>query len=403
MTTFADIGINSNLIEGLKKVGITQPTEIQAKAIPLQLKNKDIIGQSQTGSGKTLAYLLPLFQKINSDKREMQAIILAPTHELAMQINQEIRILAENSGLPVTSLPIIGEVNILRQVEALREKPHVIVGSVGRIQELISRKKISAHSIKTIVIDEGDKLLAQNDINRVKAVIKATMKDRQLVVFAAHIAGKAIAEAKGLMSEAEVVKIEERVLVNSAITHQYFTAESQRDKLELLRKLIAAFKPEKAIVFVNDNDDIQRITEKLQSHNYQAQKILGRVSKEERQRAIESFRQEKTRLLVASDIAARGLDIKGVTHIFSLDLPEDATEYLNRSGRTGRSGQTGMSVTLVTEKEIPIIKRYEKELKIKIANRAVYKGAIINPGKGRPAVKKRVPAQPTAKARKKHK
>lgn len=391
MTTFAEIGLDDKIINGLAKSGITQPTEIQAKAIPILLKNKDLIGQSQTGSGKTLAYLLPIFQKINSDKREMQAIILAPTHELAMQINREIKILADNSGVPVTSLPIIGEVNIARQIEALREKPHIVVGSVGRIQELINKKKISAHTIKTIVIDEGDRLLDQNDINRVKAVIKSTMRDRQLMVFAAHINNKASGVAKELMHEPEVVKIEEKQMVNTDITHYYFEAESQRDKLEILRKLIHAFQVKKAIVFVNNSDDIERITEKLQSLNFKAYKILGKVSKEERQRALEGFRaEEETRLLVASDIAARGLDVKGVTHVFNLDLPEDALEYLNRSGRTGRSGEQGTSISIVTEREIVVLKRYEKELHIKITKRGVFKGAIIDPSKGRPSAKKAI-------------
>lgn len=390
MTTFAAIGLNEKLVAGLNKGGISEPTEIQAKTIPLLLQNKDLIGQSQTGSGKTLAYLLPLFQKINYEKREMQAIILAPTHELAMQINQEIKKLAENSGLPVTSSPIIGEVNILRQIETLREKPQIIVGSVGRIQELIARKKISAHTIKTIVIDEGDRLLDQNDINRVRAVIKTTMKDRQLMVFAAHINEKTLAIAKELMQDAVVIKISAKPLVNSNISHFYFIAESQRDKLEVLRKLIAAYRPKKAIVFVNNSEEIQRITEKLQYHHYKAHKILGRVSKEERQRALEGFRNEEIQILVASDIAARGLDVKGVTHIFNMDLTEQTMEYLHRAGRTGRSGQLGTAVTIITEREIPIIKRYEKELQIKISKKDVFKGLVVDPRQGRPPVKKKV-------------
>lgn len=198
MVTFDEIGLNSRLIAGLNKVGITKPTEIQAKVIPIALTNKDIIGQSQTGSGKTLAYLLPLFQKINSGKREMQAIVLAPTHELVMQIDKQVKILAENSGVPVTSIPIIGDVNISRQIIALREKPHIIVGSVGRLQELINKRKINTHTVKSIVIDEGDRLLDQNDVNRVRAIIKTTMKDRQLMVFAAHIDEKTLVVAKEL-------------------------------------------------------------------------------------------------------------------------------------------------------------------------------------------------------------
>lgn len=376
MTTFAEIGLNLQLIEGLSKGGITQPTEIQAQVIPMALENKNIIGQSQTGSGKTLAYLLPLFQKINSEKREMQAIVLAPTHELVMQIYSQIKILAKNSGVPITSIPIIGDVNISRQIEALREKPQVVVGSIGRLQELIIKKKVNSHTIKTIVIDEGDRLLDKNDVTRVKAVIKTTMKDRQLMVFAAHIDKKTLAVAKELMVDAEVVKIEDKNLVNANINHMYFIAESPRDKVDTLRKLIAAFKIKKAIAFVNNIADIERITEKLQYHHYKAYKIFGRESKEERQRALERFRSGEIQVLVASGIAARGLDIKDVTHVFNLDLPEDAKEYLNRTGRTGRNGQMGTAVSIITKREISIVKSYERELNITIDKKKIFKGVI---------------------------
>lgn len=388
MTTFDQIGLNTELINGLSKGGITEPTEIQSQVIPIALENKNIIAQSPTGSGKTLAYLLPLFLKISSEKREMQAIVLAPTHELVMQVHKQIKLLAENSGLNVTSVPIIGDVNISRQIEALREKPHIVVGSAGRVQELINRKKIKAHTVKTIVIDEGDRLLDQSDVNRVTAVIKATMRDRQLMVFAAHINQKAMAVAKELMLEAEVVKIEDKSLVNTNINHAYFLVDSQRDKFDILRKLIAAYEVKKAIIFVNNNEDIQRIMEKLQYHHYQVDKILGRVSKEERQRALEGFRGEGTRLLLASDIAARGLDIKGVTHIFNLDLPEDSIEYLNRSGRTGRNGQAGTAVSIVTEREISLIKKYAKDLKIKMLKKKVFRGIITDLDKARSSINK---------------
>jgi len=377
MITFAQIGINPQLIEGLKKANITEPTGIQAKVIPLALKNQDVIGQSQTGSGKTLAYLLPLFQKINCTKREMQALVLAPTHELVMQIDKQIKTLAENSGIPITSTPIIGDVNIARQIEELREKPHVIVASVGRLQELISKKKINSQTIKTIVIDEGDRLLDQNDVNRVKAVIKTTMKDRQMMVFAAHIDNKTLAVAKELMNDAEFIKIEEQNLVNQDISHVYFIADSQRDKFDVLRKLIAAYKIEKAIVFINNSEAIERTTEKLRYHHYKVYKISGSSTKEERHRALEGFRNGAIKILIASDIAGRGLDIQDITHVFNLDLPEVAKEYLNRAGRTGRSGQKGTSVSVVTERELAILKRFERELNIKIDKKRVYGGLVV--------------------------
>lgn len=375
-TTFDELGLNSNLIEGLKKANITNPTDIQIKTIPLALENKDIIGQSQTGSGKTLAYLLPIFQKIDSSKREMQAIILAPTHELVMQIDHEVKLLAENSGIPVTSTSIIGDVNKLRQIEKLREKPHIIVGSTGRILELIKAKKISAHTVKTIVIDEGDRLFDDKNIGAVKDVIKTTMRDRQLMIFSATIGEKAINTAQSLMKEPEVIRIEDNLQVNSDITHQYIVVE-QRDKIEMLRKLVAAAKPKKAIVFINRSEDTDITTMKLQYHNLKAYGIHGSATKEERKKAMEDFRSGKLQLLIASDIAARGLDIKDVTHIFNLDLPVETKDYLHRVGRTGRAGKQGTAIAIVTEKETAIIRRYERDFDINIQEVDVFKGNIV--------------------------
>jgi superfamily II DNA/RNA helicase len=373
--SFSELNLNSNLIEGLKKENITEPTAVQLKTIPLALQNKDIIGQSQTGSGKTLAYLLPIFQKIDSSKREMQAIILAPTHELVMQIDKEVKLLADNSGIPISSTTIIGDVNIQRQVERLREKPHIIVGSSGRILQLIKMKKISAHTIKTIVIDEGDRLLDDKNLGGVKDVIKTTMRDRQLMVFSATIGEKALTTAQALMKEPEVITIEDKLQVNSDIDHMYVVVE-QRDKIEMLRKLVASAKPKKAIVFINRSEDTDITTMKLQYHNLKAYGIHGSATKEERKKAMEDFRSGKLQLLIASDIAARGLDIKDVTHIFNLDLPVEPKDYLHRVGRTGRAGKHGTAISIVTEKETAAIRRYERDFSISIEAVDVFKGTI---------------------------
>ena len=373
--TFDKLGLSEDLVNGLKMMGITVPTEIQQKAIPWALGNKDVIGQSQTGSGKTLAYLLPLFMKIASEKREMQALVLVPTHELAMQIENTVRQLSEKSGIPVTSASIIGDVNVKRQVEKLREKPHIIVGSAGRIIELIKMKKINAQTIKTIILDEGDKLLNDKNITVVKAIIKATMKDRQLMVFSATVTEKAVSIAKELMKTPEVIKVKEENMVNPDIDHLYLQVE-QRDKIEMLRKLVAATNPSRAIIFINKSDDIQITTSKLQYHNINAYSIFGTASKEDRKNAMEGFRSGKYKLLVASDLAARGLDIAGVSHIFNLDLPEDHKEYLHRAGRTGRQGMPGTCISIVTEKEIPTINKLEREFNIVISPAKIYKGVI---------------------------
>jgi len=375
--SFQKLGLNDSLVTGLNKLHIIEPTSIQEKAIPEALLNKDIIGQSETGSGKTLAYLLPIFQKVDSAKREMQAIILAPTHELAMQIDREIIALAESSNTPITSVPIIGEVNIKRQIENLKEKPHIIVGSSGRILELIKKKKISAHTVKTIVIDEGDRLLDQNNLSIVKDVIKTTMRDRQLMVFSATINNKTLSIAQELMKSPEFIKAEETVKVNPNIIHMYLKCEN-RDKLDLLRKLIASINPEKAIVFINRNEETQLATSKLQFHKIKAEAIYGNASKEERKKAIDSFRTGKIKILVSSDLSARGLDVKGVTHIFNLDLPEDSENYLHRVGRTGRAGESGTAISIVTEREEALIKKYEREFNINIEEKEIYKGVIYN-------------------------
>jgi len=373
--TFDKLGLSEDLVNGLKMMEITEPTEIQQKAIPWALSNKDVIGQSQTGSGKTLAYLLPLFAKIASEKREMQALILVPTHELAMQIDNTVRQLSEKSGIPVTSASIIGDVNVKRQVEKLREKPHIIVGSAGRIIELIKMKKINSQTIKTIILDEGDKLLNDKNITVVKAIIKTTMKDRQLMVFSATVTEKAVSIAKELMKTPEVIKVKEENMVNPDIEHLYVQCE-QRDKIEMLRKLVAATEPSKAIIFINKSDDIQITTSKLQFHNINAYSIFGTAAKEDRKNAMEGFRSGKYRLLVASDLAARGLDIAGVSLIFNLDIPEDHREYLHRAGRTGRQGMPGTCISIVTEKEIPTINKLQREFNIEISPAKIYKGVI---------------------------
>ncbi|EJO5346814.1 DEAD/DEAH box helicase [Clostridium botulinum] len=375
--SFDALNLNPKLTEGLKKLNINEPTEIQQKAIPLAMENKDIIGQSETGTGKTLAYLLPIFEKTNTEKREMQSIILAPTHELAMQINNEIKNISSNSNMNIKSIAIIGEANIKRQIEKLKEKPHIIVGSSGRILELIKKKKITAHTVKTIVIDEGDKLLDKNNIKVVKDVIKTTLRERQLMLFSATLNESTLDRAKELMKNPEIVKIKEKNTVNENIKHLCITGD-HRERIETLRKLIAATNPKKAIVFINRNEEIELTTLKLQYHKIKAYGIYGAAEKQQRKKALEDFRLGKIQILVSSDLSARGLDVKDVTHIFNLDLPENPKEYLHRVGRTGRALKEGTAISIITEKEKALIRKYEKEFNINIYEKKLYKGNLIN-------------------------
>ncbi len=385
---FETMELNKSLVEALKKANITVPTEIQTKVIPEAQKNKDLIIQSETGTGKTLAYLLPLFEKIDTQKKEMQAIVLVPTHELAIQVERQIEMLSQNSDLKATSTPIIGDVNILRQIEKLKLKPHIIVGTACRILELIQKKKISAHTIKTIILDEADRLLDDSYIEATKAVIKTTLKERQLIMCSASISTRTIERAKLLMKEPMIIKSTSKLGVPDTIEHIYFVAE-QRDKIEVLRKLVRMLNPKKAIAFCGSSSDIEEATEKLQYHKIRAESIHGSNVKMDRKKTMDDFKSGKLQILVATDIAARGLDIESITHIFNVDIPERSMEYLHRAGRTGRKGNTGMTISIVTEKEIEFIKQYEKELQIKITPKSMKDGAMVEYKKE--DKKKRVP------------
>jgi len=374
---FEKLGLNKELVEGLKATQIETPTEIQERVIPLALSNKDVIGQSETGTGKTLAYLLPLFQKIDTTKREMQAIILTPTHELSMQIFREVEALAKNSGMPVTSISVIGDVNVNRQIEKLRDKPHIIVGSTIRILELIKKKKIAAHTVKTIIVDEADRLLDRKNVESVKAVIKTTLKERQLMFFSATLSSATISIAKELMKESELITIENKDIVNKDISHYYFRCDL-RDKINMIRKLVSSLNPERAIIFINNSNEIEIITSKLKYHNLKVEGLHGSNIKEDRKKAMEDFRSGKVQLLVASDIAARGLDIPGITHIFNYDIPADPKDYLHRAGRTARAGNKGMCISIVTVREIEMMKEYKKTFGIEILEKDIYMGQVVD-------------------------
>lgn len=376
--SFNELNINNSIVVGLEKQNITIPTGIQETVIPFALENKDIIAEAHTGTGKTLAFLIPIFEKINVEKREMQAIILAPTHELVVQIESQIKLLSTNSGINVTSLSIMGESNIEKQIKKLKEvKPHIIVGSPGRILDLIKKKKITAHTIKTIVLDEADNLLSKNKPVIIKDIIKSTMKDRQLMFFSASINKETLNLAKTLVKDVEIIKIENKSEINPKIEHICILG-SLRDRFENLRKLLAAEQPQRAIVFVNNNTDLRQINEKLQYHKVKSTAIYGNASKEERQRALDAFRRGKCNVLVSSDLSARGLDIPEVSHIISLDFPVNPDEYLHRAGRTARGNNSGVSVCLITHKDIEILQSYEKAFDIEFTVKKLYGGKLMD-------------------------
>lgn len=372
---FENLKINSKTIEGLNAIGIETPTEIQKSIIPLAIEGINLIGQSETGTGKTLAYLLPIFEKINTDKKETQAIILAPTHELAIQINNTINDLKKVSELKVTSTPLIGSANIKRQIDKLKEKPHIIVGSSGRILELIHKKKVSNNTVKTIVIDEVDKLLDKNNINIVKDIIKTTQKQTQVMMFSATLNSKSLDIAKTLADDVRLIRVKDNE-INENIIHNYVKVDS-RKKVESLRKLLNALKYERVLIFNNDSYTTNTTTQYLTSNGIKVGSIAGNGKMEDRKKALEDFRKGKIKVLIASDIAARGLDIKGITYIVNFDIPKDYHDYLHRSGRVGRAGNKGEVFSLVSDKEEILIKEYENKFKITVCEKNIYKGNIV--------------------------
>ena len=374
--TFENLNLDSRIIAGLNKQNISVPTSIQQEAIPVILNHQDVIAQSHTGSGKTLAFVAPLFEKIDTTKREMQVLILAPTHELVMQIDAQIKLLAANSEIPVTSTTIIGGANIDKQIKKLKEKPHIITGSCGRILELIKKKKITAHTLKTIILDEADSLLDNTNTKTIQDIIKTTLRDRQLCLFSASISENTQTLATSLMKEPVILKTADAVEMNPNIAHFYLKGE-RRDKFELLRKLIVAENPERALIFVNQNDSMQEIAEKLNYHQKETFVMRGNIQKEERKRALDLFSSGKIKLLVSSDLTARGLDIPEVTHIIHLDCPANPNEYLHRAGRTARGYASGKSICIITDKDLSTLKKYQKKFNIQFKEMKVSHGQFI--------------------------
>lgn len=374
---FKSLNIDENIINALRLQGIKEPTPIQSKAIPVCLENKDVVAESETGSGKTLAYVLPIFKKVEASKRENQVIILTPTHELAVQVHKVIDKLSKDSNMGITSMTIIGNVNIKRQVEKLKEKPHIIIGSSGRILELIKMKKIAAHTVKTIIIDECDKLLDENNEKMTKAVIKTTLRERQVLCFSATVTDEVLKFSKENMKEPVVLKEEQKPIANKNIEHMYFVCE-RRDKILMIRKLIASLKPKKAIVFINNSNGINVIADKLRYHGIKAEGISGENFKAERKKSMDAFIQGKSNVLVSSDLTSRGLDIRGVTHIINLDIPENEMDYIHRAGRCGRGQNRGVCASIITENEKPMITKIKNKFSIDIHLKELYFGNVVN-------------------------
>ena len=367
------------LAQALAKMNITEPTDIQAQVIPHMLEGRDVIGQAHTGSGKTLAYLCPILMQIDPTAKQVQALILAPTHELVMQIYRLAVQLCKDAELDIRCMSVIGEANINNQITKLKEKPQLIVGTPGRVLDLIKKKKINCQTIRTVIIDEMDNLLDNTNQETMQNIIKSMLRDRQLAAFSATASAHTLELLKNHMHDPVEIVSKAEVKMNPNIEHFYLIGE-QRDKFVLLRKLLHALdeEAERILIFMNDGPELDFLVDKLNYHKIRTYSLHGIVDKEERQKAMDEFRRGKIKILVSSDLAARGLDIPDITHVINMDFPAEPNEYIHRSGRTARGERTGQCYSLVNPKELAALRIYQRDFEIEVKPVHLVKGKILS-------------------------
>ncbi len=348
---------------------------IQEAAIPVLLDGKDAYLNSETGSGKTLAYLLPLFCRMEPGRAALQAVVVAPSHELAIQIQRQACDLAQNAGLPIRTVLLIGGTIMQRQLDKLKKHPHLVVGSPGRMQDLIGLGKLKMQTVQSVVIDEADRLLGGDSLDSVTAIIRAAPEKRQMI-FVSATEQPECSRAVNSLAPSCVTLRTAATPVNPNIDHVYLACED-RDKPELLRKLFHALKPRRAIVFVHQTLSAEHLAAKLAFHHIPVADLHGAFDKTERKKAMDGFRKGEVTVLIASDLAARGLDLPDVTHVFNVDVPTQSKAYLHRVGRTARAGAKGLAISLMNEQEIRLVKRFQSELGILMTRVRVSEGAVV--------------------------
>ena len=379
LTTFLDLGISEELNAKLQENNLVTPTAVQSKVIPEILQNKSILFQSETGTGKTFAFLLPILQNINEEDKSVQAIILSPTHELSSQIKSEIQKISNYK-----TMLCIGGTPLKRQIETLKEKPKVIIGSPVRIKELIFLKKLKVQGVKTIVFDEIDRLIEPEIRDDTVDLLKLLNSDVQLIGCSATVkpnVKKVFETALSSMrenSQIEYIELPLEDILQKRITHWAIYAE-QRNKIDTLRSLINAIKPEKLLIFTAKTDQVANITQKLQFKKIDCVGLHSKTDKIQRKTIIDRFKSGKTKILITSDLAARGLDIQGVTHIVQMDLPSNDDFFIHRAGRTGRAGNTGINIVIGDGYEMKKYSNLEKKLKLVVYPKVLHSGKVANP------------------------
>lgn len=366
MKNFTDLDLDPKVLRAIEDLGFEELTPIQSKAIPIGLKRRDLIGQAQTGTGKTAAFGIPLVNGISQDEHKIVALVLTPTRELAIQVADEIGKLAKFKRLH--ALPIYGGQDIGRQIRALKKRPQMIIGTPGRLLDHINRKTIRLDDVKTVVLDEADEMLDMGFLEDIQSILEKVPEDRQTMLFSATMPPNIQKLAQRFLKDPVHVSVVPKQISAPSVAQVYMEVHEQQ-KFEALTRLLDIESPDLAIVFGRTKRRVSELTEGLQKRGYAADGLHGDLSQNQRDHVMRKFREGSIDVLVATDVAARGLDVTGITHVFNFDLPQDPESYVHRIGRTGRAGKEGSAWTFVTPRESDHLHLIERVTRQKITKR----------------------------------
>ncbi|BFM38643.1 DEAD/DEAH box helicase [Synechocystis sp. LKSZ1] len=361
--TFQDLGLSAERCQQLESIGFQNPTTIQEQAIPLLLSGQDMLAQSQTGTGKTAAYSLPLLDRIER-RSGIQALILTPTRELAQQVAEAIKDFSGDRRLHI--LTVYGGQSIERQIRSLERGVQIVVGTPGRVIDLIERKKLILDTVNWVVLDEADEMLSMGFIDDVKTILKKTPESRQTACFSATMPREIRELVNQFLKEPALVTVTQTQTTPTRIEQQLYFVPRGWSKAKALQPILEIENPESAIIFVRTKQTAAELTSKLQESGHTADEYHGNLSQSQRERLVQRFRDGKIKLVVATDIAARGLDVENLSHVINFDLPDNAETYIHRIGRTGRAGKTGKAIALVEPIDRRLLRQIENRLKQRI-------------------------------------
>jgi len=341
---FVDFGFSADLQHNIVEKGYKLPSAIQDQAIPLILEGRDVIGLANTGTGKTAAFILPIIEKIRNTQDFGSVLIMAPTRELAVQIDEEFRIFSR--GMRLFSALVVGGMNIERQIRDIRRRPHVIIGTPGRMKDLMNRRELKLDQVKYLVLDEADRMLDMGFINDIRTIVSQTADDRQTLFFSATITPSITELTKQFLKNPETVSVR-TADTSERVEQDVVEASGKEHKLEVLLDLLNGEDFDKVLVFGETKFGVQRLSDHLDRSGIPSAAIHGNKSQSQRQRALKAFKDNKVRVMVATDVAARGLDIPNVSHVINFDQPATYEDYVHRIGRTGRGNSTGKALTFI--------------------------------------------------------